>query len=50
MMFNILRKSVIKQVNSVKKEFQEVIRPVINRAVEDAFERHLQQGLLRIIL
>ena len=44
MMFSILRQSITRQVNRVKREFQEVIRPVVDRAVENAFERYRPKG------
>jgi len=47
MMFSVLSKSITKQVNRVRREFQEVIRPVVDRAVENAFERYLQEGATR---
>jgi len=46
-MFSVLSKSITKQVNRVRREFQEVIRPVVDRAVENAFERYLQEGATR---
>ena len=49
-MFSVLRQSITRQVNRVRREFQEVIRPVVDRAVKNSFERYRQRGLLRIIL
>lgn len=46
-MFSVLSKSITKQVNRIRREFQEVIRPVVDRAVENAFERYLQEGATR---
>jgi len=43
-MFSVLRQSVTRQVNRARREFQEVIRPVVDRSVENAFERYLQRG------
>ena len=43
-MFSALRQSITRQVNRVRREFQEVIRPVVDRAVENSFERYRQRG------
>ena len=44
MMFSVFRRSITRQVIRVRREFQEVIRPVVNRAVENSFERYVQRG------
>jgi len=43
-MFSLLRQSITRQVNRVRREFQEVIRPVADRVVENFFERYRQKG------
>jgi len=40
-MFSLFRRTIAKQTDRIKKEFQEVIRPVVDRAVEDAYTRQL---------
>lgn len=43
-MFSVFRRSITRQVIRVRREFQEVIRPVVDRAVENSFERYVQRG------
>lgn len=43
-MFSVFRRSITRQVNRIRREFQEVIRPVVDRAVENSFERYWQRG------
>jgi hypothetical protein len=43
-MFSVFRRSITRQVIRVRREFQEVIRPVVDKAVENSFERYVQRG------
>lgn len=43
-MFNVLRQAIKRQSNKFKKEFQEIIRPVVDDAVQNTFRRYQQGG------